>query len=60
MKQISLATAGFEVVTMRTRKREFLDDMNLVCKRPANSVLVSPCEHSRINSRCGGGYADYP
>jgi len=23
-----------------------------------NSALVRSCEHSRINSRCGGGYAD--
>lgn len=30
MKQISLATTGFELVTKRTRKREFLDEMNLV------------------------------
>jgi hypothetical protein len=29
MKQISLATTGFELVTKRTRKREFLDEMNL-------------------------------
>ena len=30
MKQISLAATGFELVTKRTRKREFLDEMNLV------------------------------
>jgi hypothetical protein len=30
MKQISLATTGFELVTKRKRKREFLDEMNLV------------------------------
>ncbi|MFM7802481.1 MAG: IS5 family transposase, partial [Limnohabitans sp.] len=30
MKQQSLATAGFELATKRTRKREFLDEMNLV------------------------------
>jgi IS5 family transposase len=30
MKQISLATTGFELVTKRTRKRKFLDEMNLV------------------------------
>ena len=30
MKQISLATSGFELVTKRTRKRVFLDEMNLV------------------------------
>lgn len=30
MRQITLATTGFELVTKRTRKREFLDEMNLV------------------------------
>jgi IS5 family transposase len=30
MKQISLATTGFELVTKRTRKRVFLDEMSLV------------------------------
>ena len=30
MNQISLATTGFELVTKRTRKRVFLDEMNLV------------------------------
>ena len=30
MKQISLATPGFELITKRTRKRVFLDEMNLV------------------------------
>jgi hypothetical protein len=28
MKQISLATTGFELVTKRTHKRVFLDEMN--------------------------------
>jgi hypothetical protein len=30
MKQISLATSGFEFVTKRTRERVFLDEMSLV------------------------------
>ena len=30
MKQISLAATGFEIATKRTRKREFLDEMNQV------------------------------
>ena len=30
MKQMSLSTTGFERKTKRTRKREFLDEMNLV------------------------------
>jgi len=29
-------------------------------KSAAHPVPVSPCEHSCINSRCGGGYADHP
>ena len=30
MKQMSLGAVGFERKTKRTRKREFLDEMNLV------------------------------
>ena len=30
MKQMSLSTTGFERKAKRTRKREFLDEMNLV------------------------------
>lgn len=30
MKQMSRCTTGFELASKRTRKREFLDDMNLV------------------------------
>jgi len=30
MKQMSLGESGFERKTKRTRKREFLDEMNLV------------------------------
>ena len=29
-------------------------------KSAPNSTLVSPYEHSRINSRIGGGFADHP
>jgi IS5 family transposase len=29
VKQLSLATTGFEIAHKRTRKREFLDEMNL-------------------------------
>lgn len=29
-------------------------------KSTTNSVLVSPCEYSRIHSRIGRGYADHP
>ena len=30
MKQTTFASTGFELITKRTRKREFLDEMNLV------------------------------
>jgi IS5 family transposase len=42
MKQISLATTGFELVTKRTRKREFLDEMNLVIPWPQLLALIAP------------------
>jgi hypothetical protein len=41
MKQISLATTGFELATKRTRKREFLDEMNLVIPLPQLLVLIA-------------------
>ena len=42
MKQIILATTGFELVTKRTREREFLDEMNLVIPWPQLLVLITP------------------
>jgi IS5 family transposase len=30
MKQATFVSTGFELVTKRTRKREFLEEMNLV------------------------------
>jgi IS5 family transposase len=42
MKQISLATIGFELVTKRTRKREFLDEMNLVIPWSQLLELIAP------------------
>ena len=42
MKQQSLATAGFELATKRTRKREFLDEMNLVVPWSDLVGLVQP------------------
>ena len=42
MKQISLATTGFELVTKRTRKREFLDEMNLVIPWSQLLELIAP------------------
>jgi len=42
MKQISLAAAGYELVTKRTRKRVFLDEMNLVVPWTELVGLIQP------------------
>jgi len=42
MKQMSLATTGFELVTKRKREREFLDEMNLVIPWSELLVLIAP------------------
>ena len=42
MKQRSLARTGFELVTKRTRKREFLDEMNLVVPWSELVGLIEP------------------
>ena len=42
MKQISLATTGFELVTKRTRKRVFLDELNLVVPWTELVGLIQP------------------
>jgi IS5 family transposase len=42
MKQITLAATGFELVTKRTRKREFLDEMNLVVPWSELVGLIQP------------------
>jgi IS5 family transposase len=42
MKQISLAATGFEIATKRTRKREFLDEMNLVVPWADLIDLIEP------------------
>jgi len=42
MKQISLATTGFKLVTKRTRKREFLDEMHLVVPWSELILLIEP------------------
>ena len=42
MKQITLAASGFELVTKRTRKREFLDEMNLVVPWSELVGLIQP------------------
>jgi IS5 family transposase len=42
MKKISLANTGFELVTKRTRKREFLDEMNLMVPWAELVALIEP------------------
>src|SRR3990167_10388105 len=42
MKQISLAATGFEIATKRTRKREFLDEMNQVVPWADLIALIEP------------------
>ena len=42
MKQTTFASTGFELVTMRTRKREFLDEMNLVVPWTELTGLIKP------------------
>ena len=42
MEQISLAHTGFELVTKRRRKREFLDEMNLVIPWIELLALIAP------------------
>ena len=50
MKQMSLGAAGFERKTKRTRKREFLDEMNLVvpwCELVAFIVPYAPTRSTK-------------
>jgi IS5 family transposase len=42
MKQTTFASTGFELVTKRTRKREFLDEMNLVVPWKELTGLIQP------------------
>lgn len=42
MNQMSLAATGFELVTKRTRKREFLDEMSLVIPWGELVGLITP------------------
>ena len=42
MKQMRLAHTGFELVTKRTRKREFLDKMNQVIPWSELLALIAP------------------
>ena len=42
MKQMSLGESGFERKTERTRKREFLDELNLVVPWAELVSLIAP------------------
>ena len=42
MKQMSLSESGFERKTKRTRKREFLEEMNLVVLWAELVSLIAP------------------
>jgi len=53
MKQISLATTGFELVTKRTRKRVFLDEMNLVVPWTELVGLIQPYAPSGTGTKGG-------
>lgn len=52
MKQMSLNTTGFDRKTKRTRKREFLDEMNLVVPWSEMVALIAP--HAPARNAKGG------
>ena len=54
MKQISLATTGFELVTKRKRKRAFLDEKNLVVPWTELVGLIQP--FAPIGAGAKGGH----
>ena len=51
MKQMSLETTGFERKTKRTRKREFLEEMNRVVPWSELVALIKP--HAPTRSEVG-------
>ena len=53
MKQISLATTGYELITKRTRKRIFLEEMNLVVPWTELVGLIQP--HASPQPTAKGG-----
>ena len=53
MKQISLATTGFELVTKRTRKRVFTDEMNLIVPWTELVGLIQPLASSGTTAKSG-------
>lgn len=58
MKQISLATTGYELVTKRTRKRVFPDEMNLVVPWTELVGLIQPDAPSGAGTK--GGRPAFP
>jgi transposase, IS5 family len=58
MKQISLANAGFGIVIKRTRKRVFLDEMNLVVPWTELVGLIRPFASSGTTVK--GGRPSFP
>ena len=52
MKQMSLSESGFERTTKRTRKREFLDEMNLVV--PWSELVALIAQHAPRPGAKGG------
>ena len=58
MKQISLVTTGFELVTKRTRKCVFLDEMNLVVPWPQLVGLIEPFASKATTAK--GGRPSFP
>jgi len=53
MKQISLASSGFELVTKRTRKRVFLDEMSLVVPWRELVGLIQPSAPTGTGAKGG-------
>jgi IS5 family transposase len=58
MKQISLATTGFELVTKRTRKRVLLAEMNMVVPWTTLMGLIQPFAPSGAGTK--GGRPAFP
>ena len=62
MKKISSASSGFDLVTKRTRKRVFLDEMSLVVSWRELVGLIQPFEPvgTKAFARCTGMSASAP
>lgn len=58
MKQISLGTTGYALVTKRTRKRVFFEEMNLVVPWTELVGLIQPVAPLTTGSK--GGRPTFP